>query len=213
MPQHDFVLLDRSGSMGTGGKWIESLNAVNAYVKKLAEDNVDTGVTLAVFDLNGGKLDYQVIRDRITPQTWSPVTDADASPRGYTPLNDAVGRLVTQAKAGFNGVQYEKVAIIIVTDGEENSSKELTVAQAKHLLDECRAKGWQVIFLGADYDNVRQATSYGTMAQYTLASMPVAAMASTMRATAAKRGLYGSGQAATMSFSDEEKDSLRKSKD
>lgn len=212
MLQHDFVLLDRSGSMGTGGKWVESLNAVNAYVKKLAEDNVDTGVTLAVFDLDNGKLDYKVVRDRITPQTWSPVTDADASPRGYTPLNDAVGRLVTQAKAGFNGVQYEKVAIIIVTDGEENASREVTVAQAKALLDECRAKGWQVIFLGADYDNVRQATSYGAQGQSILGSMPVAAVASTMRATAEKRSAYGSGQAATMSFSDEEKEQLRKSK-
>ncbi len=213
MLQHDFLLLDRSGSMGTGGKWVESLNAINAYVKKLAEENVDTGVTLAIFDKHDNKLDYKVIRDRITPKTWSPVTDADAQPRGYTPLNDAVGRLVAQARAGFNGVQYEKVAIIIVTDGEENSSVELTVAAAKKLLDECRAKGWQVLFLGADYDNVKQATGYGTMTQSTLDSMPVAAMAGTMRSMAAKRGLYGSGAAATMDFSDKEKVKLRQLKD
>lgn len=212
MLQHDFILLDRSGSMASEGKWIESLNAVNAYVKKLAENNVDTGVTLAIFDMENGKLDYKVIRDRIIPQTWSPVTDADASPRGYTPLNDAVGKLVAQAKAGFNGVQYEKVAIIIVTDGAENASTELTVEQAKALLDECRAKGWQVLFLGANYDNVRQARGYGTAARATMDSMPVAAMAATMTSVAEKRGLYGSGAAATMEFSDEEKEKLRKSK-
>lgn len=63
--QHDFVLLDRSGSM-EGPMWTEALNSVNAYVKKLAEDNVDTGVTLALFD---GNEPFLIVRDRITPQT------------------------------------------------------------------------------------------------------------------------------------------------
>ena len=180
--------------------------------KKLAEENVDTGVTLAVFDLQAGKMEYTVIRDRITPKTWSLVTETDAYPRGYTPLNDAIGRLVAQAKAGFNGTQYDKVAIIIMTDGEENSSKELTVTQAKALLDECRAKGWQVIFLGADYDNMKQAVSYGTMADATFDSIPKAAMAATMTAAAASRSMYSSGTVASMSFSDKEKEELRKAK-
>lgn len=69
-----------------------------------------------------------------------------------TPLNDAVGRIVARANAG----NYDKVAIIIMTDGGENHSRELTVEGAKKLLDDCRAKGWQVIFLGASYDNVKR---------------------------------------------------------
>lgn len=40
--QHDFILLDRSGSMES--LWVEALGSVNAYVTKLAEDKVDTGV-------------------------------------------------------------------------------------------------------------------------------------------------------------------------
>lgn len=209
MLQHDFVLLDRSGSMSD--KWQETLSSINAYVKKLAEENVDTGVTLAVFDLHDG-FDYHVIRDRITPKTWQPVTETDAAPRGYTPLNDAIGKLVAQAKAGFNGVQYDKVAIIIMTDGMENASTELSVAQAKALLDECRTKGWQVIFLGANYDNVAQAKSYGAQKAATLDSMPIAAMAGTMRSMGETRAAYSSGAAATMEFTEEQKADLRKAK-
>lgn len=208
--QHDFILLDRSGSMSD--KWTETLSSINAYVQKLAEENVDTGVTLAMFDRDMDKMSYDVIRDRITPKTWLPVTEKDANPRGYTPLNDAIGKLVAQAKAGFNGVQYEKVAIIIMTDGQENSSRELSIAQAKALLDECRTKGWQVIFLGANYDNVAQARSYGASGQSILDAMPVAAMAATMTSVAATRSAYGSGAAATMEFSDDEKAELRKAK-
>ncbi len=194
--QHDFVLLDRSGSMQS--LWSEALSSVNAYVKKLAEDKVDTGVTMATFDDYGG-LKFDVIRDRITPPTWKPVSNADAEPRGSTPLNDATGKIVALAKAG----NYDKVAIIIMTDGYENASKELTVSQVKALLEDCRAKGWQVIFLGANFDNAQQATSYGNAAGQTI-SASGANLASTMRSTASKRAAYGAtGQ--SVSFSDEEK--------
>ena len=128
MPQHDFILLDRSGSMQA--LWTEALGAINGYVKKLADDKVDTGVTLAVFDSDDG-LRFDVIRDAVAPSAWHPVTDADAVPRGMTPLNDATAKIVALANAGG----YDKVAIIIMTDGMENASRELTVPQAKKLLD------------------------------------------------------------------------------
>ena len=51
-------------------------------------------------------------------------------------MNDATGRIVNLARAG----NYDRVAIIIMTDGLENASRELSMAQAKALLDECRAK-------------------------------------------------------------------------
>lgn len=194
--QHDFILLDRSGSMGT--LWTEALSSVNAYVKKLAEDNVDTGVTLATFDEHNG-MQFNVIRDRITPTTWRPVSNTDAEPRGCTPLNDATGKIVTLAKAG----NYDKVVIIIMTDGYENASKELTVEKAKALLEECRAKGWQVIFLGANFDNAHQAASYGNAAGQTISST-AANLAGTMRGMSAQRVNY-SATGATMSFTDEDK--------
>lgn len=207
MLQHDFILLDRSGSMSN--KWEPTIGSINEYVKKLAEDNVDTGVTLATFDSAfDDKVQYDVIRDRITPKTWKDVSNKEVGPRGGTPLNDAIGKIVAQANAGFNGVQYEKVAIIIVTDGGENASEELTTTQAKQLLEDCRKKGWQVIFLGADYDNMAQAANYGNSAKATLASMPIAAMAGTMRATASARAVYGvTGQ--SINFTEEDKAQLR----
>lgn len=198
--QHDFILLDRSSSMAS--LWTEALGSINAYVKKLAGDKIDTGVTLATFDLNGAEISFDVVRDRITPPTWKPVSNEDADPRGSTPLNDAVGKIVALAKAG----NYDKVAIIIMTDGQENASRELTVTQAKALLDECRAKNWQVIFLGANFDNASQAKSYGNAAFATVQSST-----QNLRATAgslsASRAAYSSTGAA-MGFTDEEKKRL-----
>lgn len=199
--QHDFILLDRSGSMST--LWAEAINAVNTYVHKLAEDTVDTGVTLAVFDGQDG-LSFEILRDRIIPSTWKDVGPEEAPPRGMTPLNDATAKIVGLANAG----PYDKVAIIIMTDGHENASREYTVAQAKKLLDDCRAKNWQVIFLGANFDNAMQATSYGNAAHSTV-QVSAVNLASSMRHTATMRASYGAtGQ--SMTYSAEDKEAFKK---
>lgn len=197
--QHDFILLDRSSSMHN--LWEEALGSVNNYVANLARDNVDTGVTLAVFDGFNNGLDFIILRDRITPSTWRPIGKREAEPRGMTPLNDAIGRIVALANAG----RYEKVAIIIMTDGQENNSKELSVFQAKTLLDSCQAKGWAVVFLGANYDNAAQVASYNVAPRFS-ASAAVGNMGSTMSMMSAKRSTYAqAGQnAAAMSFTEAE---------
>ena len=204
--QHDFILLDRSGSMQA--LWGEALHSVNAYVKKLAEDQIDTGVTLATFDKDGEQFKFEIIRDRIVPSTWKAVSDEDASPRGMTPLNDAIGRIVALAKAGFNGTPYDKLALIVMTDGLENASREYTHKAAKALLDDCRAKNWQVIFLGANFDNAAQAESYGNVAAQSI-TVGAARLGAAMSATADKRRAYAS-QAAPMQYSEEEKISFGK---
>lgn len=207
--QHDFILLDRSGSMSN--LWREAINSVNGYVAKLAEDKVDTGVTLVTFDTPDTVMKFDVIRDRIIPSTWKKVDPKEAQPRGWTPLNDAVGKIVDLARAG----NYDKAAIIIMTDGQENASKELTTEQAKALLDDCRAKEWQVIFLGANFDNVAQAASYGTQSRNTVRSS-VANLGATMSVMANKRAVYGSAAAGqsvnTMDFSSLEQEELASDK-
>jgi uncharacterized protein with von Willebrand factor type A (vWA) domain len=202
--QHDFILLDRSGSMAT--LWAEALGSVNAYVEELAKKKVATHVTLAVFDESEGRIDFRILRDNITPSKWEDVSPDEINPRGLTPLNDAAGKVVNLAKQG----NYEKAAIIIMTDGYENASKELTVQQAKAALDECRAKNWQVIFLGANFDNASQGASYGNAPQST-----VSVTQGNLRSSAAKMSQTRASYAATgesMQFTDEDKEELAKKK-
>src|SRR5262245_8057214 len=136
MAQHDFILLDRSGSMQS--RWAEAISSVNSYVWKLAEDKVDTGVTLITFDRDSGINKFEVIRDKIAPGEWMGVSADEISPRGGTPLNDAMARMISLARTGG----YDKVVLLTMTDGQENSSIEMTTMQIKTMLDECRAKNW-----------------------------------------------------------------------
>lgn len=192
--KHDYVLLDRSYSMLN--QWGEALAGVNAYVRKLAEDKVDTGVTLVTFDTNhDGTMSFDIIRDRIIPSTWRPVGAHEVSPRGGTPLNDATARMVNIAE----NAGYDNVAFIIMTDGEENASREHAgaegLARVRGMLDRIRAKGWQVIFLGADFNNQKQAASYNNTRGSTI-SATVGTFATTLENTAMLRSAYAAtGQA------------------
>lgn len=157
--QHDYILLDRSGSMAS--KWSDTLGGVNAYVHQLASDPVtkDILVTVVLFDSHNGQTVFDVIRRSLQAKHWEDILLKEASPRGWTPLYDAVGQLVSLAFSD----NPEKSAIVIVTDGQENHSKEHNQASAKALLDTCRKRDWQVLFLGADFDNFKQSQSLGVV--------------------------------------------------
>jgi hypothetical protein len=195
-PLHSYILLDRTGSME--GIWSEALGSVNAYAEELAEPEggreVRSRVTLAVFDAQEG-LQFNVVRDGVDPARWRQVTREDASPRGMTPLYDAIGRIVSLAEED----RPERAVIVIMTDGEENSSRELTRAGAKAALDRARKRGWEVVFLGAEFANFDDAEGVG---QSSSRNMAVAkdAMAPTMNALARKSKEYGAGAAPSVEF-------------
>jgi hypothetical protein len=176
-----YMLLDRTGSMAS--IWTETLSSINAYVEQLATNKVDARITLAMFDSQDGT-HFDVIRKSTDVKEWNPISERDASPRGYTPLFDAIGRLMGLANADA----VEKTSIIIVTDGQENASREVTREGAKVLLDQARAKGWDIVFLGANFDAFAQAATVGTVADHTLNIAPGsmrAAMAGPMARRAA----------------------------
>lgn len=168
--------------------WVEALSSVNAYAKELANkadgDAVDSHVTLAVFDSQEG-LQFDLLRKTVPALHWENVTDREASPRGMTPLLDALGRIVSLAEAD----NPDKAVIVVMTDGQENASREVTKEGAKAALDRIRAKGWDVVFLGANFDNISDASAVGVFAGQQMAMAP-GAMDASMRMMARKSRAY-----------------------
>ncbi len=160
---HIYVLIDRSYSML--GRWGEALGAVNAYLKELSgkEGLRDATATVAMFDdVNGIRFD--VVRKAVQLWQFHPIESRDGAPRGGTPLYDAIGQL-----AGLVDIDKpDKASIVIMTDGEENQSKEVSKDGSRKILDSMRGKGFAVVFLGADFDAMKQASDVGTMRAQTL---------------------------------------------
>ncbi len=185
-----YILLDRTGSMQ--GIWDEALKSVNSYAEDLGKSDktLKASVTLAVFDAQDG-LKFDVLRDHAAPDAWKDVTSAEASPRGMTPLYDAIGRIMAMADHD----NPKKAVIVIMTDGEENASREVTSAGVKAALDRARAKGWEVVFLGAQFANFADAQHVGMAASKTMA-VDKSGLTATMRRLARKSASYGSATTA-----------------
>jgi hypothetical protein len=180
-----YILLDRTGSMGP--IWTEALGSVNAYVEQLAKDedpNDKTRITIACFD-HQETLQFDILRRDVTAESFRPLTDADASPRGMTPLFDAIARIAALAEKDAP----EKAVLIVMTDGEENSSQEVTKQGAAAALDRIRKKGWQVVFLGANFDAFGEASKVGVAMSQTINAAP-AAMSASMMTLAKKSRAY-----------------------
>lgn len=181
---HAYILLDRSGSMQS--IWDEALGSVNAYVKALTEGSkADAHVTFAVFDHSLGHLQYDVLRAGVPAATWKNATNADATPRGGTPLYDSIGRIVAQAETDAP----DRAIVVIMTDGEENQSREMKKDDVKAALDRIEKRGWQVVFLGAEFAKFSDAGAVGVGSLKTMA-MSARSMKGAMERLAGKSNEY-----------------------
>ena len=141
-----YILLDRSGSMSS--LWEEAIGSVNGYVSNLADP--DTLVSFSVFD----SVSYDTLRE-CKAMDWITVSPVEASPRASTPLMDAAMRTIALAEAA----NVERTIIVIMTDGHENASQEVTNQQVRKKIAAIEAKGWEVVFLGANFSNVTDSSA------------------------------------------------------
>lgn len=190
-----YILIDRSGSMASN--WAETLGSVNGYVETLAKDGgtKKTKITVAFFD---DTEPFAVARTDVKAKDWTALTDADATPRGTTPLFDAVGSLANL----IDKADPKRASVVVVTDGVENASKEVSKEAAKARLDAMRKKGYDVVFLGADFDAFNQAGSLGNATGQTI-NAAKGSYAATMSMLASRTSAYAqSGKVADFTNDD-----------
>lgn len=134
------LLLDESGSMSS--RRDETIKAVNEYFVTLRNENAI--VTFATFDT------AQNVRFRETGVKASDIADLTTEnyrPNAGTPLYDAVGKMLNTMtdQAG----DKDKVLIIVVTDGQENSSGEFSLDKVKELIAKFESHDWAFAYVGA----------------------------------------------------------------
>lgn len=155
-PLYVHLVLDRSGSMEDCRD--ETISAFNEYLSTLTHaEDTDARITLTQFSARN----IDLIADQIPVADMPRLTRATYEPGGNTPLFDAVGVSVAHTdKAHLR--PGEKVSLVILTDGMENTSREHNIASVRKLLDNRQKdKGWQVVFLGADAQSWSQGVRFG----------------------------------------------------
>jgi von Willebrand factor type A domain len=174
-----YILLDRSASMA-GERWETAIGSINEYVTTLKNEKTKANITVATFDssnvghqtyarpanwsnnsLRGiGSSDpnsFDLLRNDVAISKFALLSPQDSSPRGGTPLYDSTAKLLNLAEKN----NAEKTVIIIMTDGEENSSRTYTLSAIKDRIATCQHRGWEVIFLGAEFNADHTASTYG----------------------------------------------------
>ena len=151
------VLVDRSGSMESCREAMEE--AYRGFIKEHRKVP-STRITLIQFD---GSNNHEVI------YTASPVRDAGElhiDPRGSTPLIDALVKTIDSTGARLRAMDERyrpnKVIMVVITDGHENSSHIYKKEELNGRISKQRGKyNWQFVYLGADINAVNDAVSYG----------------------------------------------------
>jgi uncharacterized protein YegL len=160
------VLLDESGSMGE--KRNDVIGGFNTFLKE-QQGLTDDEARMILVQFNTVQC---VVHGKPYPKDLTAVPPLNGTtyvPGGNTALLDAVAegvRLADQHKD-----PDERVLCLVITDGEENSSKETTYKQVEDIIKEREGRGnWTFTYLGPDpskWSHGGLATSVGNTTAYT----------------------------------------------
>ncbi len=158
---HITVILDRTGSMESIRD--DVIGGFNAFLHEQKQQAGKATLTLVQFDTQDP---YEVVHHWREIKTVPELNKKTYVPRASTPLYDAIGRGINDLEASIGklpeSVRPSQVMMVIITDGQENSSKEFTKDKVTQMIAEKQKKhDWQFVFLSADLEAMNEARNLG----------------------------------------------------
>ena len=155
---HNLVILDESGSMDSiKSLIINGFNELVQSVKGIEEQFPDQEHLISMVSFND--LNNKILHFIEPVKKLDAINDSTYNPASFTPLYDAMGFSISKLKQYLEGKENYSVLVTILTDGEENASKEYTGLAIKHLVDELKKQNWTFTYIGADHDFEKMAAS------------------------------------------------------
>lgn len=157
------IVLDRSGSMMAVAS--DTIGGFNHFLEEQKRAPGRATLTLNQFDHV-----FERIIDAQDIQFTPPLSKETFRPRGYTALLDAIGRSIHETGQRLAAMPEPerpgKVIVVIITDGQENSSREFTRFAIDNMIRHQHDRySWEFVFLGANQDAIATATKIGIPAQ------------------------------------------------
>jgi hypothetical protein len=203
---HISVILDRTGSMETIRD--DTIGGFNAFLNAQKAAPELATLTLVQFDSQDP---YEVVHH------FKPLADVPELaretfvPRANTPLLDAIGRGINDLEKSLADItepeRPSRVVMVLITDGQENASREFRKDQIEKMIKEKQEKAaWQFVFLSADLDAIGDALTSGVRAASTLAhDKDSHGVGAAWAALSRSVSDYRSGNKEDVSFSDEDR--------
>lgn len=155
---HNLIILDESGSMMSIKETIISgFNEIVQTIKGIEQQFPEQEHFISLISFNG--LGQKVIHFMDPASKLEQINDSLYRPDASTPLYDAMGSGINKLKLALEGNTSHNVLVTVLTDGEENASKEFTGTAIKTLIETLKKQRWTFTYIGADHDVERMAAS------------------------------------------------------
>jgi Mg-chelatase subunit ChlD len=141
-PTHIVLIVDESGSMDQVRQ--RTLSSINEYLNDQKREKGEAMYTITKFSTS-----VSWLRTQQQISDYKEVTMQDYVPGGMTALYDAIGQVITK----YRGDENYEYLVVIITDGEENSSKEYSQFAINEMIRKQRTKNWEFVFMGANQDS------------------------------------------------------------
>jgi len=155
---HNLIILDESGSMESIKKTIiQGFNEIVQTVKGIEKEFPEQEHFISLVTFNG--LGNKILHFIDPASRLEQIDEKRYQPNASTPLYDAMGFSFAKLRQVVENLTDYNVLVTILTDGEENASKEFTGIAIKKLIEELKLNRWTFTYIGADHDVEKFAAS------------------------------------------------------
>lgn len=152
----NLIILDESGSMSCIKRQaLNGLNETLQTIRKAQEKYPEQKQLISIVPFES--FNIRLLRDKVSINDVEDLKTDEYNPGGSTPLFDAIGFGISSIRKEVT--EDDSVLVTIITDGEENSSREYSGKAIAALIDELKHKGWMFTYIGANQDAVKVAMS------------------------------------------------------
>lgn len=155
---HNLIILDESGSMKSIKKSIiQGFNEIVQTIKGIEKEYPEQEHFISLVSFNGIGLKLLHFIDPVDK-----LNEIDAEtyqPNASTPLFDAIGFGINKLRQITQLIERHNVLVTVLTDGEENASKEYTGKDIKLLIEDLKLNRWTFTYIGTDHDVEKFASS------------------------------------------------------
>lgn len=187
---YNLIILDESGSMSSIHR--ESVNGLNETLQTIQSAQKTHGelqehlVTLVFFNSNG----IRTILENRPIEEVKLLKMEDFCPNACTPLFDAMGSSLSKLRYQLDKETKHQVLVTIITDGEENSSREYSGKMIKNMVGELKELGWVFAYIGANQDVDKVAESMNIKNRMSFEASAEGSRSMSQRLSRSRSGFY-----------------------
>jgi uncharacterized protein YegL len=155
---HNLIILDESGSMQSiKSSIINGFNELVQSIKGIQKQFPEQEHYISIISFNG--FGNKVLHFMDDVSKLNTIDSSNYKPDAMTPLYDAIGFSFTKLKKELELHTNYNVLVTILTDGEENDSKEYSGAVIKNMIEELSEGNWTFTYIGTDHDVEKMASN------------------------------------------------------